>query len=63
MALDEALWRTEGKGLGDSFQEGCSGLETGIPGRMWDACFADSWGFPKFRGTFLGIPIIRTIVY
>ena len=21
------------------------------------------WGFPKIRGTFLGIPIIRTIVY
>ena len=21
------------------------------------------WGFPKFRGTFLGVPILRTIVY
>ena len=21
------------------------------------------WGFPKIRGTFLGVPIIRTIVY
>ena len=21
------------------------------------------WGFPKFRGTFLGVPIIRIIVY
>ena len=22
-----------------------------------------TWGFPKIRGTFLGVPIIRTIVY
>ena len=21
------------------------------------------WGFPKIRGTFLGVPIIRTIVF
>ena len=21
------------------------------------------WGFPKFRGTILGVPILRTIVY
>ena len=21
------------------------------------------WGFPKIRGTILGVPIIRTIVY
>ena len=21
------------------------------------------WGFPKIRGTFLGVPILRTIVY
>ena len=21
------------------------------------------WGFPKIRGTFLGVPIIRTIIY
>ena len=21
------------------------------------------WGIPKIRGTFLGVPIIRTIVY
>ena len=21
------------------------------------------WGFPKIRGTFLGVPIVRTIVY
>ena len=21
------------------------------------------WGFPKIRGTFLGVPIIRTVVY
>ena len=21
------------------------------------------WGFPKFRGTFLGVPIIRIIIY
>ena len=21
------------------------------------------WGFPKIMGTFLGVPIIRTIVY
>ena len=25
----------------------------------WDA---DVWGFPKIRGTILGVPIIRTIV-
>ena len=23
----------------------------------------DIWGFPKIRGTFLGVPIIRTIVF
>ena len=22
-----------------------------------------TWGFPKIRGTFLGVPIIRTIVF
>ena len=22
-----------------------------------------TWGFPKNRGTFLGVPIIRTMVY
>ena len=21
------------------------------------------WGFPKIRGTFLGVPIIRTIIF
>ena len=25
-------------------------------------CFLE-WGFPKIRGTILGVPIIRTIVY
>ena len=24
---------------------------------------ASKWGFPKIRGTFLGFPIIRTIVF
>ena len=23
----------------------------------------DTWGFPKIRGTFLGVPIIRSIVF
>ena len=23
----------------------------------------DVWGFPKIRGTFMGVPIIRTTVY
>ena len=22
-----------------------------------------TWGFPKIKGTFLGVPIIRTIVF
>ena len=25
--------------------------------------FLSIWGFPKIRGTFLGVPIIRTIVF
>ena len=27
----------------------------------WDP--RDIWGFPNIRGTFLGVPIIRTIVF
>ena len=53
------------EGLGLLSVWGCSG-----PGffRPWNrlglrgACFV-SWGFPKIRGTILGVPILRTIVY
>ena len=28
-----------------------------------DAIFGRMWGFLKIRGTLLGVPIIRTIIY
>ena len=34
-------------------------LETTIV--YWD--YIDKWAFPKIRGTFWGVPIIRIIVY
>ena len=30
---------------------------------MYDSGLDLIWGFPKIRGTFLGVPIIRTIVF
>ena len=38
------------KGLAPTFEIGRKALKS-------------TWGFPKFRGTILGVPIIRTIVY
>ena len=32
-------------------------------GAIWDALNKSFGGFPKIRGTFLGVPIIRIIVY
>ena len=32
-------------------------METGSPYQGF------IWGFPKIKGTFLGVPIIRTIVF
>ena len=35
----------------------------GYIGVIMGASRDNIWGFPKIRGTFLGVPIIRTIVY
>ena len=37
----------------------------GIKGYLEDADESNhtKWGFPKIRGTFLGVPVIRTIVF
>ena len=44
---------------------GVDGLLTGASGRVreWIPITSPIWGFPKIRGTFLGVPIIRTIVF
>ena len=33
------------------------------PGPKRCVLLKDSWGIPKIRGTFLGVPIIRTLVF
>ena len=36
------------------------GLQTGCKMRLVQV---NKWGFPKIRGTFLGVPIIRIIIF
>ena len=38
-------------------------LKGGYIGDYIGDYYKDIWKFPKIRGTFLGVPIIRTIVY
>ena len=45
------------QGLGFEFQ-GLNGL-----GDAFRDCIGFIWGFPKIRCTFLGVPVIRTIVF
>ena len=37
--------------------------EDGLGLTLKTSLFRAMWGFPKIRGTFLGVPIIRTIVF
>ena len=42
------------------------GAERMTAGRLFLSCFSvrmSKWGFPKIRGTLLGVPIIRIIVF
>ena len=34
-----------------------------VQGKLFQHFFCKVWEFPKIRGTSLGVPIIRTIVY
>ena len=38
-------------------------LQVNLKYQVKSLCNIYIWGFPKIRGTFLGIPIMRTIVY
>ena len=41
----------------------CWGYRVSGPNNHQILGFGSKWGFPKIRGTFWGVPIIRTIVY
>ena len=38
-------------------------MEKNLKNESWDACLGGIWWFPQIRGTFLGVPIIRTIIF
>ena len=50
-ASQKMVWRSQDHG---------KGLKEGFGFRIWPWCI---WGFPEMKGTFLGVPIIRTVIF
>ena len=42
-------------------RDGAKWCRTGLSG--WSKVCRNRWGFPKIRGTILGVPILRIIVF